>query len=843
MAVDQYQTQSASTAATLGPLSGMRVVDFGQYLAGPGTGMILADQGADVIRVERPGGPSMPGPVNAVLNRGKRGVVLDLKTNYGLAIACDLIAGADVVIENFRPGVMTRLGLGATALMDRYPRLVYLSLPGFYALDAEYSGTPGWEGVIAAAMGQFTDMGLNRVLMGVEASYSPLTLASAYASVFGALSVVLAIRARQQHGRGDFIEVPLAAALMEALAYNSMWLEDMPKRYMSLREREIARRRSAALPMNLTHRELQSFLDPFYRTYMCRDGRPFYVVSVSHVAHAERALKILGIWEELVAAGIPRGDPYRPIRDWPGDVDSTIKAHPVTEPWASRISGRMAEAFLTKNSDEWERLFGEAGAPGAAHRTTLEWLRSAHPREAGLLIDVADPEYGCMVQPGPIAWLVSAPPVAGAPYQRPPADGSMAMLWRTQRPEPNQGRPTSTSVRPNAEWLEGITILDMTNVIAGPTIAGTLARFGARVIKIDPVQPTFDPWNTIVMGIYSNRGKESMLLDVKTAQGRETLARLVKRADVITINASDKQLAPLGLDFEQLRRLNPRLILCHLDAFGGPFRGPRSNYPGYDDLVQASTGVMERFGGSLESVEEHAHFGTIDVLAGLCAALATSIALLHRETTGKGQVARSSLAAAGQWLQARFMYDFVGRPPFDEPRGPEAKGEGPYYRCYRARDGWFFLAARADLASAATAKLLTGPAPLQSQELEVSLAQIFNTQPVAVWRDRLRELGVAVQPLNSLSRIRGQSFVDPDAARTIRFLRDSAHPSGHMVEHIDPTAIRPSQATVVPLSAAPKYGHHTRDVLRELGFKAAEIDELAAANVIADAWSDDYLPN
>jgi crotonobetainyl-CoA:carnitine CoA-transferase CaiB-like acyl-CoA transferase len=826
----------------MGPLNDIRVIDFGQYLAGPGTAMILADQGADVIRVERPGGPSMPGPANAVLNRGKRSVVLDLKAPEDVAVARDLIAGADVVIENFRPRVMTRLGLGAEALMELHPSLVYLSLPGFSGTDVELSNMPGWEGVISAAMGQFTDMGLNRVLMGIEASYSPLTLASAYASVFGALSIVLALRARHHHGCGDFIEVPLAAALMEALAYNSMWLEDMPQRYTSLREREIARRRAAALPMNLTHRELQSFLDPFYRTYTCRDGRPFYVVSVSHVTHAERALKVLGIWDELVAAGVPRGDPYRPIREWPNGIDSTIKAHPVTEPWATRISCRMAEAFLTKDSTEWERLFGIAGAPGAAHLTTFEWLHSTHPHEAGLLIHVADPDYGCMVQPGPIAWLVSAPPVAGSPYQRPGADPAAA-LHEILRHRPDRPIPSVRSVPVNAPWLEGITILDMTNVIAGPTIAGTLARFGARVIKIDPVHPTFDPWNTIVMGIYSNRGKESVLLDVKTAEGRKALARLITQADIITINASDKQLASLGLGFEELRRLNPRVILCHLDAFGGPSKGPRSNYPGYDDLVQASTGVMERFGGSLACAEEHAHFGTIDVLGGLCAALAASLALLRRETTGTGDVARSSLAAAGQWLQARFMYDFAGRPAFDEPRGREAKGEGPYYRCYRASDGWFFLAARADLGSAATARLLGDLGAPTPPQLEVLLTRLFKTQPVGFWREQLRDLGVAVQPLNSLSGMRVASLADPAAPRTVRFVRDTAHPLGRAVEHIDPTAIRPMHATIVPVSAAPKYGADTRTVLRELGYTAQEIADLAAAQVISDSWSDDYLPD
>src|SRR5580704_9877182 len=359
-----------------GPLTGVRVLDFGHYVAGPGAALMLADQGADVTRIEPPDGPSMDSPADAVLNRGKRRITLDLKNSIERQAAQDMAAAADVLIENFRPGVMARLGLGPEELMELNPRLVYLSLPGFSSEDTDRAGIPGWEGVVAAAMGQFTDMGLNRVLMGVEASYSPLTLASAYASVFGALSVVLALLERERHGGGERIEVPLAAALMEGLAYNSLWVQDLPERYKSLREREIARRRGLDLPMNLTYAELQEFLDPFYRTYLCRDHRPFYVVSGSHATHAERALKVLGIWDEMVASGVPVVDPYRSMREWPSGIDCTLKAYPITEPWAARLTRRMAEVFRTKDSAEWERLFGEAGAPGAAHRTTQEWLHS-----------------------------------------------------------------------------------------------------------------------------------------------------------------------------------------------------------------------------------------------------------------------------------------------------------------------------------------------------------------------------------------------------------------------------------------------------------------------------------
>ena len=825
-----------------GPLTGLKVLDFGQYVAGPGAAMMLGDQGAQVTRIERPGGPAMAGPASAVLNRGKRTVSLDLKNPGDVETARRLIAEADVLIENFRPGVMSRLGLGYHALRTTNPGLVYLSLPAFAHDDVPAAAMPGWEGVVAAAMGQFTDMGLNRTLMGIEASYSPLTLASAYASVFGALAVVLALRSRTHSALGDFIEVPLAAALMEGLAYNSMRVEELPERYKSLREREIERRRAAGLPMNLTYEQLQPFLDPFYRTYRCRDGRPFYVVAGSHLNHAERVLKVLGLWEEMLAAGVPLADPYLPLRDWPDGADCTLRAYPITEPWAARLTERMTAAFLTKDSAEWERMFGEAGAPAAAHRTTQEWLHSIHPRQAGLIVEIDDPVHGKMLQPGPVAWLEKCLPSisqGSLPQRadRAPAAESPPILSTARSKEPASGTTPQL-------WLDGITVLDMTNVIAGPTIGGTLARFGARVIKIDAVVPTYDPWNTVVFGMYGNRSKESVLIDVKTDKGRQILTQLIETADVITINAVHKQLGALGLDFDRLQKINPRVILCHLDAFGGPGRGPRSDYPGYDDLVQASTGIMERFGGSLSTVEEHAHFGTIDVLGGLAAAFAVSLALYRREQTGRGDIARSSLAAAGQWLQSRFMFDFDGRPPFDEPRGREVKGEGPLYRCYRAVDRWFFLAAGADgWSQLAGSQLIKSAAGAPAARREAMLEEMFQGNTAAFWQAHLRPFDVAVQPLESLAEVRRAALAGAASEKTIEFMRDPSHPCGYAIEHVVPKAVRPQRAALRKGFAAQKYGSCTRALLRQLGYSSEDMERMIRDKVIADSWSAEYLPD
>jgi crotonobetainyl-CoA:carnitine CoA-transferase CaiB-like acyl-CoA transferase len=419
------------------PLSGLRVIDFGQYIAGPAVAMILADQGADVIRVEAPGGPVWDSPANAILNRGKRSIRLDLKRDEEWEIARRLVAGADVVVENFRPGVMARLGLGAEAMTEANPRLVYLSLPGFSSRDQERAGLQAFEGIVAASVGQFTDMGLNRILMGINPSFSPLTLASAYAATLATTAVALALFDRERSGRGDVIEVPLAAALFEGLAYNVLHMEGYPERYKSLRELEIERRRAAGDAMDMSYDDLQEFLDPFYRSYDCADGRKFYAVCSSHVAHPVRALKVLGLWDEMQAAGIPRVNPYTPMRDWPEGVDCTLAAYPLSKAWADRVSARMKEAFLEKGAFEWETIWGEARVPGAAHRTTQEWLASDHALASGLVLGVDDPVLGPMRQMGNVAWLASDAErvVDKRPAPRPDADRD-AILRELEAQEP-----------------------------------------------------------------------------------------------------------------------------------------------------------------------------------------------------------------------------------------------------------------------------------------------------------------------------------------------------------------------------------------------------------------------
>lgn len=824
------------------PLHGVKVIDFGQYIAGPAVAMILADLGATVIHIDPPCGPLWDSPANAVLNRNKFCLQLDLKSAEGLQDAKALIASADIVIENFRPTVMQRLGLDFAELRQQRPELITLSIPGFASNDELRRDWRAFESIIASASGVFTDMGQNRVLMGINPSFSPLPLASSYGTMLAVSAVVLALQARQRSGLGDQIEVPLAAAVMEGLSYNSIKIEGYPLRYKTLREKEIERRRAENLPMNLSYEDLQEYLDPFYRTYECADGRKFYAVCPSHRSHAKRCLQAMGLYEEMLAAGLPKvEDPYLPMEQWEGDA--SLGVYPLPADWAKRISVRMKEVFLTKTAAEWEKVFGEGQFPGTPHRSTQEWLHDEHANTTGLVVEVKDPQYGVMKQPGPIAWLEDSADLMLAPQARRTVTIQEALATLAECDTPALPAPTGKV----GGWLEGVRILDLTNVIAGPHSTSFLGRFGAEVIKLDPATPNYDPWNTVVFGMSSARGKQSILVDLNQADGREVFNTLVRSVDIIVMNAPDRQLAALGLDEASLQAVNPGVIFCQLDCFGGPRRGPRTDYLGYDDLIQATTGIMLRFGGSMQTPEEHAHVGTIDVMCGFAAALGIATALYQKAVTGQISRARTSLASLGNLVQIPFCFDYAGRAPFAEPSGRDAVGYSDLSRFYRTADDWLYLDSNAlELERLARVEGLAGLA--EANDHAAFLGPALLTATAATWQSRLHAAGIAAAVPDNIDSLR-QRYSRPADGRpgtdngSYSFSVYADHPSGHCVTQLDPFAIRPRNAPIRALPAAEKFGASTRRVLRDFGYSEAQIDALIACKSISESWSQEYLPS
>jgi crotonobetainyl-CoA:carnitine CoA-transferase CaiB-like acyl-CoA transferase len=780
----------------------------------------------------------------SALNRNKLIVSIDLKSDEGQHQALALIEEADIVIESFRPGVMQRLGIDFQALRDERQELITLSMPGFASNDEQRRDWRAFESVIAANSGVFTDMGLNRVLMGVNPSFSPLPLASAYGMMLAASSVVLALQARERTGLGDEIEVPLACALMEGLSYNSIKIEDLPERYKTQREKEIERRRIEGLPMNLTYEELQELLDPFYRSYKCKDGRMFYVVCPSHKEHAKRCLKTLGLYDELLEEGMcEEPDTYLPTSEWQSDM--SLGVYPLPKRWADHIAARMKEVFLTRTSKEWEKIFGRGKFPGAPQRWLQEWVHDDHAETTGLMVEVEDDEFGLMTQPGPVVWLQDSGHEMLAPRARRwvSVEEALAALSAIETKLP---RVRAKNARDG--WLEGVRILDLCNVIAGPHSVAYLARFGAEITKLDPATPFYDCWNTVIFGLSHMRSKRSVLTDITQPRGREIFEELVRRSDVVVWNATDKQVERMGLTEQEMKRLNPRAIFCQLDCFSGVKPGPRTNYLGYDDLVQATTGIMLRFGGSMDTPEEHAHVGTIDVMCGFGASLGVAAALYQHLKTGEVGRVKTSLSALSGLAQVPFCYDYERRGLFDEPSGREVNGYDDLSRFYAASDGVVLISAyETDLDKFAGVEGLEGLVDVAPEERAAYLAPRFLSARAADWVERLQAADIGAAVCENLETLRAYNAWPSDGATGIHrgsysFSVFDDHPSGHVITQLDPYAIRPKRGRIYPLAPSEKYGASTRQVLEELGHSGEEIDRLIEEGVIAESWSREYLP-
>ncbi len=839
-------------------LEGIRVIDFGHYLAGPIAGMLLADQGAEVIKVQRPGGPRFESPANAVFNRGKRCIALDLKNEPDCMTVKVLVGTADVVIENFRPGVMDRLGLGAEAMTRLNPRLVYLSLPGFASSDEASSALPAWEGVIGAACGLYSDLNVLRDFLGLPPVYTALPYGSVYGAVHGALAVLMALIARERWGKGDVIEVPLMSAAMSAMGCNMLHIPNQPRRYDIPPVPRLVRqllmpavrrvlRHAAPAWQEWAYQAARGLTPALMDNYVCADGRLLYVLAMDHRRHAPDLLGHLNLLEELEREGLEARDPYRPG----GGRNNLSEGAGLSARWQRRLYRKIADKLRDKTAETWEAELGSAGVPCTLQRTTKEWLSLEPVRLAGIVAEVDDPDYGRMRQPGPSCWLTgrekalprfqSAEALGAGQVER--LQVSAAERARSREAEPRSGKPDPA--------LDGVRVVDLSTMIAAPVCARTLAEYGAEVIKVASPHPLHGPRMICWFGVDVDQGKRSLLVDFKSEEGKRIVRSLIEQADVLVHNLTTAAARRLGLQREQMARLNPGLILCRVGAFEGPATGPWTERKGYDPVAQAASGIMLRYGDPAQP-EYHGIASCIDYITGYSAALAAALALFRRTCAadGKGSEAVTSLAQGAQLAQASLAFDFPGRT-WDEPTGQQCRGDHALHRLYRARDRWFFLAAHRDKLDS----ILARAGPRRQHELgrsgdsEVSayLERCFRKESTAHWEGLLQPLDVAVMPVRTLREIRRVAVRPRPKAR---FLSDGVsvqvirqpHPVGGEVDTVAPAYARLRRHPIRYLDPAPKPGSHSLEILEELGIPADERKRLLDRGIVSVSLADDFLP-
>jgi crotonobetainyl-CoA:carnitine CoA-transferase CaiB-like acyl-CoA transferase len=342
-------------------------------------------------------------------------------------------------------------------------------------------------------------------------------------------------------------------------------------------------------------------------------------------------------------------------------------------------------------------------------------------------------------------------------------------------------------------------------------------------------------------------GKRSGLLDINKPEGREAFERLVRTVDVVVINAPQRQMIPLGLDHDSLQAIHPGVVFCRLDCFGGPATGPKTNYIGYDDIIQANSGIMSRFGG-LDTPEEHAHLGTLDVNCGFAGGLSMAVALYHRLKTGVTSRARTSLSAVTNLAQLPFCFDYVGLKPFNEPSGRAAMGEHALSQFYKTRDDWIFIDASASELETLEKKVPGLGGITVTSDIQIFLTTAFQQASTQEWVRRFIKADIAAaQPL-SIENLRAQYSRKADGKvgtelGSFAFSIYPDHPSGHCLTQIDHYSIRPHRASIRAITPTERHGHSTREILKSVAYTDPEIDAMIHSKVASVGWSKEHLPS
>ena len=788
-------------------LEGVRVLDLSSGVAGPIAGMLLADHGADVIKVEPPGGDPMRGnPGYDVWLRGRRSAVLDLQVAAERDAFLALVDTADVVLESFSPGTTARLGIDFATLSARNPVLVHCSITAYGPHDG-HRDRPGYDALVAARLGILHEqrghlggaiprmhgeppyledleipdgMAPGSPRSGPILTYTPwLSMSTAFMAT---TAINAALYARLLTGRGQHVETSLLQAAFSSTA--SKWQRMEHPDATGLRSWVYDQRATKGM-------------------FRCSDGRwvqqwvpnPAFVLASAEGDTLEFRGDVARV----------RDDPARIPQD-PENIAVLAYYHPL-----------MTEAFARFPSHEWVEVARQAGVPLQPVRTPEEALFDPALEAEGAVLDVAHPEYGSLRQAGILYGLSRTP-------------------GRVQRPVPAVGEHTAEVVAETPREitvpavpdppamvgpLAGITVLDLGFAVAGPFGAQVLADLGADVIKINTWR---DPWwhaSHIAYG--ANRNKRSIGIDLKTPEGLEVFRTLVAKADVVHSNMRRDAMRRLHCDEQSLRAVNPDIIYCHTRGFD---RGPRSDSPGNDQTGCSLAGVTHEDGGCHEG---GAPFWSLTSLGdtgnGFFSAIGVIQALYHRRRTGEAQTVDTSILNAGLLVASMTAVKPDGTS-LPKPRLDAMQlGLSPYYRLYETGDGWVCLAAITDQHRRA----LGAAVPVESLESWFagrSSREAFETLDAA---------GVPVEICDDDFPL--HVFDDPEMWAKGLVVRHQ-HPKLGWFENFGTTmnfSATPSRVWAPP----PICGQHTREIMHSYGYADSDIDKLIEARgIFEDLWVD-----
>jgi crotonobetainyl-CoA:carnitine CoA-transferase CaiB-like acyl-CoA transferase len=392
--------------------------------------------------------------------------------------------------------------------------------------------------------------------------------------------------------------------------------------------------------------------------------------------------------------------------------------------------------------------------------------------------------------------------------------------------------------------LTGTRVLDLTTVVMGPYASQLLGDYGADVIKVESpdgdVMRQSGPMRNPGMGhlyLSTNRSKRSLSIDLKTSAGRDLLLSLVATADILLYNIRPKAMTRLGLAYEDLAKINPRLI--YVGAFGFSQKGPYAARPAYDDLIQGMAGLpwLSLEAGSAEP--RYAPVIIADRIVGLQVALAAVSAVNHRNQTGRGQRIDVPMF---EGLLSMVLGEHLAGSSFEPSIGPPGYQRSLAHnrRPHRTKDGYICTLVYSDKHWRSFFDVIGQPEifledpRFSSQasrlgkidEVYGYLAGILATRTTAEWIDAFTAADIPVAKMNSLSDILADEHLN-----SIGYFKTQQHPSeGALIEIAIPTEWSDSQPEIS--RHAPQLGEHSFEVLKELGLTDEAIAQLIQQGVI-----------
>jgi len=640
---------NASTPST-GLLAGVRVLEVRGGLGEGVLGMLLAEQGAEVVRVA---GPAWTDPVlEAVVARGKRQVALEPSTGEGRAALARLAARADVLISGPAAYDLAALGLDPEALRaGPNPGLVSCRLTAFPA-GHPGAGLPPNDAVHGAAGCLYERM------LGAP-RYHDLPVPTVLAALFAACGVVGALIARLRAGRGQHVESNLMGSALFAQILLVFMKVGVPRGFV---------------PLKLV-------ATPFMRAWRCRDGRYAYL-HITLPAHNARMLEVLD------ASGLgPHASALRAVlsaetvRD-PSQVGSIGEA--------KRIVQVLTRIFAERTADEWEATLGRELCCIKV-RTIDEWLDDSMAAGMSDAARVDDPVFGSVLTPGPGVLCPEQPAVLRPRHLETDAAGVIAAWEAAPFVAPAPAGPGAAA--DPAPPLAGLRVADLSRIIAGPCAARVLAELGAEVTSFQ--SPGALDWQ-LSFHLLFNPGKRSVIVDQQSDEGKAMLRALLGdlKPDVLLQNYRHLDVGrSLGVGPEALRERFPGLVYAHLNAYGDV--GRWQERPGFEQVVQAVSGIQMSYGE--RGVPRLVPTPIIDIGSGLSGALAALLGLYHQRRTGQGVFVTTHLTWVSVLLQVQKVAEVQREAALERAlgRGHEVvfdRRVEPLAGLVRTRDGWVVAA-------------------------------------------------------------------------------------------------------------------------------------------------------